>query len=101
MKKLGNSLYPSDWLKVAKKDWHRMKIMLNEEDAEAAGYFLQQSLEKYLKALLCLKRAGSSKKFMNWMLFLTRQSNITQILSPSVTDESVSQDIILLNAIRL
>jgi HEPN domain-containing protein len=55
MKKPENSLYPPDWLKVAKKDWHRMKIMLDEEDAEAAGYFLQQSLEKYLKAFLLEK----------------------------------------------
>jgi HEPN domain-containing protein len=32
-----------------------MKVMLNEKDAEAAGYFLQQSLEKYLKAFLLQK----------------------------------------------
>jgi len=38
-----------------------MKIMLNEEDAEAAGYFLQQSLEKYLKALL-LEKGWKLKK---------------------------------------
>jgi HEPN domain-containing protein len=55
MKKPENSLYPPDWIKVAKKDWHRMKVMLDEEDAEAAGYFLQQSLEKYLKAFLLEK----------------------------------------------
>jgi HEPN domain-containing protein len=55
MKPTEDSLYPPDWLKVAKKDWHRMKIMLDEEDAEAAGYFLQQSLEKYLKAFLLEK----------------------------------------------
>ncbi len=47
-----DSLYPPDWIKIAKKDWHRMEMMLNEEDGEAAGYFLQQSLEKYLKAFL-------------------------------------------------
>jgi HEPN domain-containing protein len=50
-----DSLYPPDWIKVAKKDWHRMEIMLDKEDAEAAGYFLQQSLEKYLKAFLLQK----------------------------------------------
>lgn len=55
MKKPEDSLYPSDWLKVAKKDWHRIKVMLDDEDAEAAGYFLQQSLEKYLKAFLIEK----------------------------------------------
>lgn len=61
MKKPENSLYPPDWLKVAKKDWHRMKIMLDEEDAEAAGYFLQQSLEKYLKSFL-LEKGWKLKK---------------------------------------
>lgn len=61
MKEKENSLYPPDWVKVAKKDWHRMKVMLDEEDAEAAGYFLQQSLEKYLKAFL-LQKGCSLKK---------------------------------------
>lgn len=41
-----------DWLKVARKDWTRARHMLEKEDAEAAGFFLQQSLEKYLKAVL-------------------------------------------------
>lgn len=41
-----------EWLVIAKKDWQRIGIMLNEGDAEAAGFFLQQSLEKYLKAFL-------------------------------------------------
>jgi len=50
-----NSLYPPAWVKVAKKDWRRMRIMLDEKDAEAAGYFLQRSLEKYLKAFLLQK----------------------------------------------
>jgi HEPN domain-containing protein len=56
-----NSLYPKDWSNVAKKDWRRMDIMLKEKDAEAAGYFLQQSLEKYLKAFL-LKKGWKLKK---------------------------------------
>ena len=52
MKSSGDSLYPPDWIRVARKDWHRMEVMLEEGDAEAAGYFLQQLLEKYLKAFL-------------------------------------------------
>lgn len=52
MKKPEDSLYPPDWIKVAKKDWDRMIRMLEDEDGEAAGYFLQQALEKYLKAFL-------------------------------------------------
>ncbi|MDI6752023.1 MAG: HEPN domain-containing protein [bacterium] len=50
-----DSLYPPDWIKVARKDWRRIGVMLNEDDVEAAGYFLQQSLEKYLKAFLLQK----------------------------------------------
>lgn len=52
MKKIENSLYPEDWKRIARKDWERMKRNLRDKDAEAAGYFLQQSLEKYLKAFL-------------------------------------------------
>ncbi len=61
MKKPEDSLYPPDWIKFAKKDWHRVKVMLNDEDAEAAGYFLQQALEKYLKAFL-LQQGWKLKK---------------------------------------
>lgn len=46
------SLYPADWRRVAKQDWHRVEVMLADGDAEGAGFFLQQSLEKYLKAYL-------------------------------------------------
>jgi HEPN domain-containing protein len=44
--------FPSDWLEIARKDWTRTLHMLDKEDAEAAGFFFQQSLEKYLKAFL-------------------------------------------------
>lgn len=46
-----NSL-PADWMNIAKKDWVRIHHMLEYDDVEAAGLFLQQSLEKYLKAFL-------------------------------------------------
>lgn len=52
MKKLQDSLNPYDWIRVARKDWHRMKRSLQDNDPEAAGFFFQQSLEKYLKAFL-------------------------------------------------
>jgi HEPN domain-containing protein len=61
MKKPADSLYPPDWIRIAKKDWHRIKVLLNEGDAEGAGYFLQQSLEKYLKAYL-LKNGWELRK---------------------------------------
>ncbi len=56
-----DSICPADWIKIARKDWRRMKIMLEEGDIEAASYFLQQSLEKYIKAFL-LQRGWKLKK---------------------------------------
>lgn len=52
MKENKDSLIPEDWKKIARKDWKRIKRNLGEDDADAAGYYLQQSLEKYLKAFL-------------------------------------------------
>ncbi|NJD75518.1 MAG: HEPN domain-containing protein [Candidatus Methanoperedens sp.] len=42
----------SEWLDVARKDWNRIHRMLEYDDAVASALFLQQSLEKYLKAFL-------------------------------------------------
>lgn len=47
-----DSLSTLEWLKIARKDWTRIHYMLEKKDAEAASFFLQQSLEKYLKAFL-------------------------------------------------
>jgi HEPN domain-containing protein len=47
-----NSSFPTDWMNIAFKDWRRAKRMLDVKDAEAAGFFLQQSLEKFIKAFL-------------------------------------------------
>ncbi len=43
---------PSEWLSIARKDWARIHLMLENDDADAAALFLQQSMEKYLKAFL-------------------------------------------------
>lgn len=56
-----DSLYPPDWLKIAKKDWKRIRIMLEEGDGPGAGFFLQQALEKFLKAYL-LEKGWKLKK---------------------------------------
>lgn len=53
--------YPTDWLEIARKDWTRVRIMYAEADYEAAAFFLQQSVEKYLKAFL-LGHGWSLKK---------------------------------------
>lgn len=52
MREIKNSLYPEDWKTTAEKDWNRIRRNLNEGDVEAAAFFLQQALEKYLKAFL-------------------------------------------------
>lgn len=46
------SQYPADWLRVAEKDWSRAEYLLESHDPEAAGFFLQQAIEKFLKAFL-------------------------------------------------
>jgi len=55
------SLYPDNWKNVARKDWHRVDVLLADDDAEGAAFFLQQSLEKYLKAFL-LEKGWKLKK---------------------------------------
>ena len=52
MKDRGDSPYAEDWLKIARRDWHRIHVLLNDGDADGAGFFLQQATEKYLKAFL-------------------------------------------------
>ena len=49
------SFYPEDWLGIAEKDLRRAEHMLAVDDAEAAGFFLQQTVEKSLKAFLLSK----------------------------------------------
>lgn len=49
------SLYPVDWLHIAEKDLGRVDHLLNVQDPEAAGFFLQQAVEKFLKAFLLSK----------------------------------------------
>ena len=46
------SLYPNDWLKIAEKDLTRVESLIKINDPEAAGYYLQQAVEKFLKAFL-------------------------------------------------
>ena len=49
------SLYPADWRRIAEKDLRRAEHLLNIHDAEAAGFYLQQAMEKFLKAFLLSK----------------------------------------------
>lgn len=61
MKDRSDSSYADDWLAVARRDWHRIHVMLADGDADGAGFFLQQALEKYLKAFL-LRKGWKLKK---------------------------------------
>ena len=49
------SLYPRDWFRIAEKDFKRAEQLLKLDDAEGAGYNLQQAVEKYLKGFLLSK----------------------------------------------
>ena len=51
----GNPEYASEWIGNAERDMRRATILMNADDSEGAGYFLQQSLEKFLKAYLISK----------------------------------------------
>jgi HEPN domain-containing protein len=46
------SVEVAEWLKIARKDWERVLRNFAEADYAASGFFLQQSLEKYMKAFL-------------------------------------------------
>ena len=47
-----DSSYAADWVRIARQDWHRIHVLLADGDGEGAAFFLQQALEKYLKAFL-------------------------------------------------
>jgi HEPN domain-containing protein len=49
------SHYPADWLRIAEKDLQRVHRLLGLQDPEAAGFYLQQAIEKFLKAFLLSK----------------------------------------------
>ena len=56
-----DSLYPPDWREAARRDWNRVGALLGLSDAEGAAFFLEQALEKYLKAFL-LQRGWKLRK---------------------------------------
>lgn len=70
-----DSPYADDWREVARKDWQRARWMLENDDYEAVAYFLQQSLEKYLKAWL-IERGWALKKTHELPLLLAEANAI-------------------------
>ena len=62
------SLYPADWTQIAEKDLNRAERLL-EEDAQLAGFCLQQAVEKFLKAFL-LSRGWQLRRIHNLVALL-------------------------------
>ena len=63
------SSYPDDWLRIARKDLRRAQNLLSMNDPEAAGLFLQQAIEKHLKAYL-LSRGWRLKRIHDLEILL-------------------------------
>lgn len=47
-----DSLIPTDWLIIAEKDLKRLQRAVRAHDPDQAGFYLQQAVEKFLKAFL-------------------------------------------------
>lgn len=60
----------SEWIQIAEKDWARVQVQLDADDPELAGFCLQQSVEKYLKAYL-LAQGWKLRKIHNLDALLT------------------------------
>lgn len=61
---------PQDWYKKAKKDMKRVRILLEAEDIEGAGFHLRQAAEKAIKGFLLgkgwkLKRSHDLEDLLN------------------------------------
>ena len=46
------SEFPEYWARIAGRDYDRMTLLLDNDDPEGAGYYLQQAAEKFFKAYL-------------------------------------------------
>ncbi len=49
------SRYPDDWFRIGDKEFKRAQYLLNGGDLEGAGFYIQQTVEKYLKGYLLSK----------------------------------------------
>ncbi|HET8759881.1 MAG TPA: HEPN domain-containing protein [Nitrospiria bacterium] len=76
-----DSPYSEDWLRVARQDWHRIHVMLADGDGDAAGLFLQQAIEKFLKAFL-LEHGWKLKKVHTLQSLLDEAVAFKSTLAP-------------------
>ncbi|MFO7903381.1 MAG: HEPN domain-containing protein [Planctomycetota bacterium] len=84
------STYPNDWCRIAEKDLWRAHHLLKEDDAEGAGFFLQQGIEKLLKAFLLqrgwtLKRVHDLEVLLNAALHYDESLDSYRFLCQRVT----------------
>ena len=62
-----------EWKKIARMDWERIKRNLRDEDAVAAGFFLQQCIEKFIKAFLILHGCKLRNNCINLIHYWMKQ----------------------------
>ena len=91
MSRSQNSLYIEDWKEIARRDWERIKRNLRDGDAEAAGFFFQQALEKYLKAFLLekgweLRKTHSLSALLDYAIEHSSELEAFRSLCERVTD---------------
>lgn len=75
------STYPQDWKAIAQRDLDRSQRMLADDDPQAAGFYLQQALEKHLKSFL-LARGWALKRIHDLEVLL----NDTLPFDPSLEE---------------
>ncbi len=75
------SLYPEDWIAIAEKDLRRVEDLLGLQDPEAAGFFLQQAIEKFLKAFL-LSKGWKLERIHDLEALLNRALRLEPALEP-------------------
>lgn len=119
MQRHEESLYPGDWLRIAARDLTRVENLLMLYDAEGAAFYLQQAVEKFLKAFLlskgwALQRIHDLEALLNVALrydsSLERFRNSCREITmyyivdryPSVTDFGLTEEKVLasLNNVR-
>lgn len=73
--------YPVAWLRIAEKDLGRMQLLLTAQDPEAAGFSLQQAVEKFLKGFL-LSKGWQLQRIHDLEVLLNRALSYTAGIEP-------------------
>jgi len=89
------SYYPSDWVRIAEKDLSRVRLLLEGDDPDAAGFYLQQAVEKFLKAFLLskgwmLERIHDLEPLLNEALRFDSSLEVYRLVGTATTDETMT-----------